>query len=374
MRDKTWITKTFHPVSLETSNLIARFIQKEKSDSDQYRQAFFIWKLSSNNFGFSIASIATPLSSSEIVSTCSVTPKIFWLNGKPVLSAQIGDTYTANEFQRRGIFGDLVNSARSSAYHNGIELIYGLPNEQSFPGYIKKLGFREIDSISLSKYISVLPSNKKFMNIVFSRRKTVFSNKIVRIINGLIHCLIRCLAHFQKFIVRQSIQFVVTEVSTVTPEFDILWRNTRDKMSFAQVRDANYIRLRFIESPYSFKIFTVSKDQEMVAYFVTLDVLQDNSNFMQKTVIVDWLINPLFGRKLGFSILKAIIDGATQRGSSIISSLHSDFDKQSLPFMRALFVKTKPKLPIILHTKDLFEIDYSHLAGWHFTMGDTDEF
>jgi len=167
---------------------------------------------------------------------------------------------------------------------------------------------------------------------------------------------------------------VVTEVSTVTPEFDNLWRNTRDKMSFAQVRDANYVRLRFIESPYSFKIFTVRRDQEMVAYLVTLDVLQDNSNFVQKTVIVDWLINPLFGRKLGFSILKAIIDGATQRGSSIISSLHSDLDKQSLPFTRALFVKTKPKLPIILHTKDSFEINSCHLAGWHFTMGDTDEF
>jgi hypothetical protein len=374
MRDKTWTTKTFHPVSLETSNLIAHFIEKEKLVNDQNREAFFAWKLSRNNFGLSIASIATPLTSSETVSTCSITPKLFWLNGALVFCGQIGDTYTANEFQRRGIFGDLVNSARSSAYHNGIEIIYGLPNEQSFPGYIKKLGFREIDSFSLSKYTSVLPSNKKFMNIVLSHRKTVFSNKIVKIINGLIHCLIRCLAHFQKFIVRKSIQFVVTEVNTVTPEFDILWRNTRDKMSFAQVRDANYIRLRFIESPYSFKIFTVSKDQEMVAYFVTLDVLQDNSNFMQKTVIVDWLINPLFGRKLGLSILKAIIDGAKQRGSSIISSLHSDFDEQSLPFMRALFVKTKPKLPIILHTKDLFEIDYSHLAGWHFTMGDTDEF
>ena len=51
MRDKTWTTKTFHPVSLETSNLIAHFIEKEKLVNDQNREAFFAWKLSRNNFG-----------------------------------------------------------------------------------------------------------------------------------------------------------------------------------------------------------------------------------------------------------------------------------------------------------------------------------
>jgi len=374
MREKSWETTTIYPVSLEISNAVAHFIEREKGEHEKNREEFFKWKLVNKNFKSSIVSVATPLSSSEIISTCSVTPKKFWLNGNLIVSAQIGDTYTSNEFQRRGIFGELVKEARISAYYNGIELIYGLPNEQSFPGYIKKLGFKEVKTVSLSKYICFISSNKRFVSHLLRQRGIFLANKMAVILNFAIRCLLAVFAFFQELTIRKSNKFVITEISTVISEFDEFWNKVSHGLSFAQVRDMNYIQHRYIENPYPFKINTVVSDQEMVGYFVTLDIVQAETSFMQKTVIVDWLINPNFGPELGFSILKTIIDGAKQRGSITVSSVHSDLFEQSLPFRQALFLKTKPKLPIIFHTKKISHLRDDCLKQWHFTMGDTDEF
>jgi hypothetical protein len=67
------------------------------------------------------------------------------LDGAPIRACEIGETWTAPEHRRRGLFSLLVKHCWAHGYDHGAEIIYGTPNGQSTPGY-KKLGFDIIES------------------------------------------------------------------------------------------------------------------------------------------------------------------------------------------------------------------------------------
>ena len=80
----------------------------------------------------------------DIVAAASYTPKIFSRSGDQVLVAEIGGTFTAPDAQGKGYFSSLVSSLIEHAENNGIQSLYGTPNEQSGALYIKKLGWAEV--------------------------------------------------------------------------------------------------------------------------------------------------------------------------------------------------------------------------------------
>ena len=53
------------------------------------------------------------------------------LNGKTVLGAVAGDGMTLREYRRRGLFEDLLKITHDLAKANGIEFIFGFPNQDS---------------------------------------------------------------------------------------------------------------------------------------------------------------------------------------------------------------------------------------------------
>ncbi|MES2963272.1 MAG: GNAT family N-acetyltransferase, partial [Bdellovibrionota bacterium] len=63
---------------------------------------------------------------SKIVSTTSLTPKKLWFDGRPIIGAEIGDTYTDPGHLRKGMFAQLINRTRADAHEAGLEYVYGL--------------------------------------------------------------------------------------------------------------------------------------------------------------------------------------------------------------------------------------------------------
>jgi hypothetical protein len=64
------------------------------------------------------------------------------------LVAQSGDTMTNPKFQKKGLFVKLAQITYSYCEKIGIKLITGLPNENSYPGFIKHLNFSELPIFS----------------------------------------------------------------------------------------------------------------------------------------------------------------------------------------------------------------------------------
>lgn len=68
-------------------------------------------------------------------------------HNKSFLVAQSGDTMTHRDHQGKGLFTTLAQKTYALAKEEGIELIFGFPNENSFPGFIRKLDWVHFDDV-----------------------------------------------------------------------------------------------------------------------------------------------------------------------------------------------------------------------------------
>lgn len=71
-----------------------------------------------------------------------------------IQACQSLDTFTDPEFRNQGIFVGLANEVFSAAEKKDVRLIFGFPNINSFPGFVKKLNFQT--PFSLYHYIKPL--------------------------------------------------------------------------------------------------------------------------------------------------------------------------------------------------------------------------
>ena len=66
-----------------------------------------------------------------------VIPCFFQLNGKKVIAAQSADTMTHPDHRKKGLFQKLALKTYALAAEQGIKFVFGFPNQDSYPGFIK---------------------------------------------------------------------------------------------------------------------------------------------------------------------------------------------------------------------------------------------
>lgn len=76
-----------------------------------------------------------------------VFPLQFFHQGKTYLVAQSGDTMTAPNHQKKGLFIQLATKTYDLAKELGIEFVFGFPNENSLPGFQRKLNWQFFDTM-----------------------------------------------------------------------------------------------------------------------------------------------------------------------------------------------------------------------------------
>jgi len=70
-----------------------------------------------------------------------VFPMILTAEGEDILVAQSGDTMTAPDHRGKGLFIKLAQRAYQLAWELDVKVVFGFPNENSFPGFKKKLNW-----------------------------------------------------------------------------------------------------------------------------------------------------------------------------------------------------------------------------------------
>lgn len=66
-----------------------------------------------------------------------VIPCFFQLNGKKVIAAQSADTMTHPQHRKKGLFQNLALKTYALAAEQRIQLVFGFPNQDSYPGFMK---------------------------------------------------------------------------------------------------------------------------------------------------------------------------------------------------------------------------------------------
>lgn len=75
-------------------------------------------------------------------------------NGKEILVAQSGDTMTHPNHRGKGLFITLAKKTYDLAKESGVEFIFGFPNDNSYPGFVNKLGWNHYSNINNYKLLT----------------------------------------------------------------------------------------------------------------------------------------------------------------------------------------------------------------------------
>jgi hypothetical protein len=84
-----------------------------------------------------------------------VLPVMGILNGELMLIGQSADTITHPKHQKKGLFIFLATKTYKLAQEKGVKFLFGLPNSNSYPGFINKLAWEHQDDIGI--YYSKIP-------------------------------------------------------------------------------------------------------------------------------------------------------------------------------------------------------------------------
>jgi len=108
-------------------------------------------KFSTHVFGASyIGFLAFDEETNEPAAYYGVFPVSVIQNGKTILTAQSGDTMTHPAHQGKGLFTKLATLTYELAKTEGVQLVWGFPNKNSYPGFTKKLNW--LDNGNLIKF------------------------------------------------------------------------------------------------------------------------------------------------------------------------------------------------------------------------------
>jgi GNAT superfamily N-acetyltransferase len=78
-----------------------------------------------------------------------VLPCFLQCGGQKILAAQSADTMTHPEYRYKGLFVELSQFTFDLCRQLGIRIIYGFPNQNSYPAMVHKLGWKMIHSMEL---------------------------------------------------------------------------------------------------------------------------------------------------------------------------------------------------------------------------------
>lgn len=115
-----------------------------------------------------------------------VFPCLLTFKGEKILAAQSADTMTHTNHRGKGLFIKLAQETFCLAKEEGIELIFGFPNKNSYPGFVNKLAWKHIENIQLYKIkvftvpISRIVKKFSFLKPIYN----VYCNCIMTLFNS----------------------------------------------------------------------------------------------------------------------------------------------------------------------------------------------
>lgn len=125
-----------------------------KVDKDSLVRKFDTSVFGAGYIGF----LAFAAGSEDPAAFYGVFPVRVRLNGKEYLAAQSGDTMTHPEHRGKGLFVELARRTYALAQESGIVFVFGYPNKNSYPGFVRKLGWKHpFDMIAWNSFLPVPP-------------------------------------------------------------------------------------------------------------------------------------------------------------------------------------------------------------------------
>lgn len=171
--------------------------------------------------------------SNDVAAIYTAMPVIFNINGKKKIALQSIDTITDVEHRGKGLFPRLAKKLYDDAIEKEFELVYGFPNENSAPGFFKKLQW-----ISFGE----APFLLKPLSIQYFIRKILNRNKIA-VAESENHSYT---IPDKKEVGKNS---YISMLDSFDAEYDLIWKKVSAGIEVCADRSAVYMNWRYVEKP-----------------------------------------------------------------------------------------------------------------------------
>lgn len=356
----------------------AKFLQNNFGNEYKdilWNEEIFKWKLSDLNpagKGYMFVAILDD----RIIGVATLTKKFIYMNKQKILCAEIGDTYTHPKFRRNvlpknylisnqdpkayiniSIFGRLVTSLCLKAKSEGVNFIYGTPNQNSLPGYIKKLNFIDETELNLIPYTKVTSD-------FFINRK---SNFIFIIIFKIFELVMKLITNF----LNKLLKFIYKlEFKLFTPskkEINSIWKFYKTKTDFSLHKDFNYWKHRYLNHPEAqYEFFSIYESGSILGFYVVRIIKLSNEEI--NLCIADWM---LLDEKFMFYSLNNIVSFYNNLKIHKIIVWKLKYKNDKFWFNLNLFFERK-RIPVIIRNFSGKQLNNYEIENKHFFMGSAD--
>lgn len=194
----------------------------------------------------------------RIVGQYAVIPVAMSIAGKNVLGAQSVDTMTHPDYRRQGIFETLARKVYEQAHTDGIHIVYGFPNQSSYPGFVEKLNWFDITTVQ----IMFKPLN--WENALKPKIDNRFLLKLTAIGGSILQ---KVVYRTQKTPIIKDL--AITQTSSFDERVNRFWDKVSQRYPIMVVRDKDYLNWRYVTVPdASYLIYVAEIAGEICGYIV----------------------------------------------------------------------------------------------------------
>lgn len=331
------------------------------NENDISQRDFVVHEYFENPAGEALIDLAWDAQANTLAGQYVVLPMRFLAYGEEIQCSLSLNTLTRENYRGQGVFTGLAERTYAHGKNIGHKFCYGMPNPNSYPGFIKKLQFKDIGNLPL--YLRPLhPSRmvqeffgKKFMSVFARPLNPIYRIKSCSEVNEV-----------------QVVPLTEENISLV----DGFWSAVAGKYPIMNVRDSAFVRFRYLAMPRRTYIPMVALRAGAVVAFAVGRTTEVAG--MQCAMLVDFLF--LNGEEIaGTQLLKVLLSELQARGASVAGSLMLQHTQEAALLRHHGFFRCPKKLepqpfPFILRSFNL-EAELkkmSTLSNWFFTMGDYD--
>ena len=220
------------PYSPELAAGVVALHRRIWPDAEIADEAYHRWQYQENPAGPALATFARDRATGELAGQFGALPLRMWVDGEERLAALALNVATDEAHRGQGVFVSLGHAADERMAQAGARLAWALPNDNSFPGFVRRLGYTHIGDVPLL----VRP-----VNVQALVRKRLPAPGL----DVLAAALGRPFARPLPKAARPVEGVRIEAVESFDARFDALWARLRGRQRVMVLRDARYLDWRF---------------------------------------------------------------------------------------------------------------------------------
>jgi hypothetical protein len=241
---------SYRPFEINDLEEYRQLITTEYGEEAEIANPEFInWQYRKNPAGEAKISLAVSKETKEIVGSYSILPIEVNLGAKEKNVAGLSlNTLTRKDFRGKKIFTTLAEINIQELFSQNYSLIYGFPNPNSYPGFLKYLKFNDIQQFPLLyKYNNLGSILQKKKGLPFTGLMNFFGNFFTGRIKS----------------PPNSNDFLIQEVTSFDVRFDDFWEKNKNQFPNLVQKNCEYLNWRYCENPVKdYQIFCLSKKND----------------------------------------------------------------------------------------------------------------